>query len=404
MRKIHRRSRFSNLEFVACVVTICCCFWPWIIEAQNVTDNINSNVNSDNTTNVIHKSTYSSAITLIDVLFAAVLVTTGAFICFTYVKFVRMAGSIVGFYTLGCLTWIAMMNSNLGYSDYRNLMIPTIIGSLGAMFFLYFNRMNVYFVGILGGCAFGLTTLSIRDNGLFESSLFRLVYLVIFGLIGYGIICFYCPTKRIWPLCLSSALCGSYSIILGVDQMLRSGFTTAIIIYLDLNQSDANLLKYSVSGKIYGLLGGVFVLAAIGFFIQLKVLLPTMSPGQTSGNGPPAMRDDLEKIVYEMNPSIRQSIRSSKVDFRDMNQLVTANNSYSEKRDVEGPEIVNNARNIENDRVKLSKFDHSNSNYLRPNSAQIIEKDSNIGRYSIEIQKGNENECDGLIICLFRNR
>ncbi|RIB11074.1 hypothetical protein C2G38_135767 [Gigaspora rosea] len=148
MRKIHRRSRFSNLEFVACVVTICCCFWPWIIEAQNVTDNINSNVNSDNTTNVIHKSTYSSAITLIDVLFAAVLVTTGAFICFTYVKFVRMAGSIVGFYTLGCLTWIAMMNSNLGYSDYRNLMIPTIIGSLGAMFFLYFNRMNVSFVGI----------------------------------------------------------------------------------------------------------------------------------------------------------------------------------------------------------------------------------------------------------------
>ncbi|CAG8478360.1 27553_t:CDS:2 [Dentiscutata erythropus] len=283
MRKI-RRSRFPNLEFVVCVVTICC-FWPWIINAQDATDNVNSdnttdtnvNANPVNTTNV-SKSTYSSALTLVDWLFAAILIVTGALIGFSYIKFTRMAGSIVGFYTLSCLAWIEMLNSDPGYSDYRNLMIPFIIGSLGAMLFLYFNKVGVFFVGILGGCAFGLTTLSVK----------------------------------------------------GVDQILRSGFTTALIIYLDLNQEYSNILKYSINGKVYGLLGGVFVLAAIGLYLQWK-MIPSIMP-QTSGNSPPAMRDDLEKIVYEMNPSIRKSMRSSKLDFGDMNQLVTVNN---EKGDAE---------------------------------------------------------------------
>ncbi|CAG8592404.1 1013_t:CDS:2, partial [Dentiscutata heterogama] len=280
-----------------------------------------------------------------------------------------------------CLAWIAMLNSDPGISDNRNLMIPFIIGSLGAMLFLYFNKVGVFFVGILGGCAFGLTTLSVKDNGLFASYQYRLIYLAIHGLIGLGIMYIYCPTRRIWPLCLSSAFCGSYAIILGVDQILRSGFTTALIIYLDLNQSYSNILKYSVNGKIYGLLGGVFVLAAIGFYLQWKMLSPIMP--QTSGNSPPAMRDDLEKIVYEMNPSIRKSMRSSKVDFRDMNQLVTVNN---EKGDAEGPEIVNNIRYIENNNVKNSKFDLSNSCHTDPvqyieNYTNPTNSTSNIGKY-----------------------
>ncbi|CAG8448481.1 13420_t:CDS:2, partial [Cetraspora pellucida] len=178
--------------------------------------------------------------------------------------------------------------------------------------------------------------------------------------------CIYCPSRRIWPLCLFSSLCGSYAIILGIDQILRSGFTTAPVIYLDLNPLHANLLKYSVNGKVYGLLGGVFVLTSIGFYLQWKIIPPIMPPGHTSGNGPPAMRDDLEKIVYEMNPSIRQSMRFSKFDFKDMDHLITVNDSSAGKGDAGGSEIVNNTRYIQNEGGKNPKSDHSNSSYMNP--------------------------------------
>ncbi|CAG8850800.1 24815_t:CDS:2, partial [Racocetra persica] len=70
-----------------------------------------------------------------------------------------------------------MLNSEPGYNDYRTLMIPIIIGSLGSMLFMYFNKMGTFFVGLFGGCVLGLTTLSVKDNGLFGSYQFRLVYL-----------------------------------------------------------------------------------------------------------------------------------------------------------------------------------------------------------------------------------
>ncbi|CAG8713735.1 2327_t:CDS:1, partial [Racocetra fulgida] len=119
-----------------------------------------------------------------------------------------------------------------------------------------------------------------------------------------------------------------------------------------------------------------------------------MPPGHTSGNGPPAMRDDLEKIVYETNPSIRQSMRFSKFDFKDMDHLITVNDGYDKKGDAGGPEIVNKVRYIENDGVKNPISDHSNSSYMSPDPVQHIKNPtnspSNIEKNCPVIQEENE--------------
>ncbi|CAG8519234.1 6397_t:CDS:1, partial [Scutellospora calospora] len=119
-----------------------------------------------------------------------------------------------------------------------------------------------------------------------------------------------------------------------------------------------------------------------------------MPPGQTSGNGPPAMRDDLEKIVYEMNPSIRQSIRISKqFDIRDVDRLTTVDTGYSEKGDIEAPEIINNSRYIENNCVKSPKPDDNDDSYISKEPVQYIERNDEKGSKPTNSTSNIENVC-----------
>ncbi|CAG8519213.1 6396_t:CDS:2 [Scutellospora calospora] len=110
------------------------CFGSRVVDAQNV--------NPDNTTNVnVINYPDKTTLSLADVLLSVILIATGTLIGFAHIRFIRISGSIIGFYTLA---WVSMHNSEPVYSDYRNLIVPIIIGSLGAMLFLYFDQMGYW--------------------------------------------------------------------------------------------------------------------------------------------------------------------------------------------------------------------------------------------------------------------
>ncbi|CAG8748664.1 8021_t:CDS:2, partial [Acaulospora morrowiae] len=273
--------------------------------ASNSSRNNNDTTSGTNITLpiLVNPSAGSSSLSI---LLGGILILSGILVCLLFMKYIKIAGSIIGFYVWGSLAWILMANSEQpypGYGDNRDYLyfsVPIFIGEFqqrgNLVLAISFIKKNVSVA--LGGYAFGITLMSFKDSGFLPSHGLQLAFMSLFGTIGFAIMFLFKDNERIWPLALTSSFCGAYSIILGVDQFLNFGFTAAPVAFVDFNLQHAKLLRYNVNGKVYGLLGSIFVLAAIGFYVQFKIVFDYLQSGSQNPTDY-GMRDDLEKITYE---------------------------------------------------------------------------------------------------------
>ncbi|KAG0366101.1 hypothetical protein BC939DRAFT_440297 [Gamsiella multidivaricata] len=209
-------------------------------------------------------------ITISGTIVAIVLMVAGFLFAFFGHKFFKITLFLSGFYVCSTLAWIALKNfePSSGYgtnSQWIYLGVSAAAGLLGGGLFLCFWRLGFAALGAIAGFYLAIFILSWASNGVISSGVGRTIFIIAFVIIGI-VLTFFVERHVV---ILGTALVGSGSFFVGLDNFVHTGFSDAFIQFLSGKQTGfVNGNGYTVSGKIYGMLAGTLAMFVIGACFQ----------------------------------------------------------------------------------------------------------------------------------------
>ncbi|ORX83955.1 hypothetical protein K493DRAFT_320176 [Basidiobolus meristosporus CBS 931.73] len=142
------------------------------------------------------------------------------------------------------------------------MVVSIVSGLIGGFLFACLWKLGLLAIGGLGGFALSMFILSLKDGLLITNSTARYVFIGVFVVVGMVLIFFF--EKPI--LIVGTALIGSYSLVVGVDYFVRTGFTQQLLDFLN----GRGETFYHTTGAVYGMLASLAILFLVGVFVQFK--------------------------------------------------------------------------------------------------------------------------------------
>ncbi|KAF9348615.1 hypothetical protein BGX26_012984 [Mortierella sp. AD094] len=207
-------------------------------------------------------------ITVSSTIVAIVLMVAGFLFAFFGHKFFKITIFLAGFYVFATLAWIALRNlepSN-GYgsnSEWVYIGVSGAVGLLGGLLFLCLWRLGFAAIGGIAGFYLAIFILSWASSGVISSGTGRIIFIVAFVILGI-ILTFFLDRHVI---ILGTAIVGSGSFFVGLDNFIHTGFQEAFTTFLAGNHS-AFSSEYNVTGKVYGMLAGTLGMMVVGACFQ----------------------------------------------------------------------------------------------------------------------------------------
>ena len=126
-----------------------------------------------------------------------------------------------GFFVFSIIGFAILTKTNAGEGNPNVLLWGSVaIGILGGLLAIFIYRLGVALLGALGGMALAGWILSLKAGGLLTDDTQRIIFVVVFALVGAIAIHF--AEKPIIILC--SSFSGAYSICYGIDTFTRLGY------------------------------------------------------------------------------------------------------------------------------------------------------------------------------------
>ncbi|KAG0349043.1 hypothetical protein BG005_011206 [Podila minutissima] len=212
----------------------------------------------------LHKITVSSTIV------AIVLMVAGFIFAFFGHKFFRVTLFLSGFYVCATLAWIALKNlePSGGYgsnAQWIYIGVSGAAGLIGGAFSICFWHLGFAAIGGVAGFYLAMFILSWSTTGVISSGIGRTIFIIAFVIIGI-VLTFFVERHVV---ILGTAIVGSGSFFVGLDNFINTGFSEAFTAFLGGNHTA--LIGgggYEVTGKVYGMLAGTLGMMVIGACFQ----------------------------------------------------------------------------------------------------------------------------------------
>ncbi|KAF9096678.1 hypothetical protein BGX27_001097 [Mortierella sp. AM989] len=209
-------------------------------------------------------------ITVSGTIVAIVLMVAGFLFAFFGHKFFKITLFLTGFYVMSTLAWIALKNAEpaAGYgtnSQWIYLGVSGAIGLLGGGLFLCFWRLGFAAIGAIAGFYFAIFVLSWSSSGVISNGTGRTIFII--ACVIVGIVLTFFVERHV--VIIGTAIVGSGSFFVGLDNFIHTGFSDAFIEFLSGKKT--GLIGgdgYHVSGKIYGMLAGCLTMMVVGACFQ----------------------------------------------------------------------------------------------------------------------------------------
>ncbi|KAF9165692.1 hypothetical protein DFQ27_005531 [Actinomortierella ambigua] len=228
-------------------------------------------------------------ITISGSIIAIVLMVAGFLFAFFGHRFFRITLFLAGFYVLSTLAWIALSNIEPKDNLWNNrewiyLGAAGAAGIIGGALFLCFWRLGFAAIGAMAGFYLAVFILSWKDSGVITNTVPRVAFIAIFVIIGI-ILTFFIERHVV---IIGTAIAGSGSFFLGLDNFVKTGFGNALNAFLDGNFDVTN---YHVTPQVYGMLGGTLAMMVVGACFQYwkhrGSFIPKSHRNQTPAYHPP---------------------------------------------------------------------------------------------------------------------
>ncbi|KAF9584494.1 hypothetical protein BGW38_006250 [Lunasporangiospora selenospora] len=208
-------------------------------------------------------------ITISGTIVAIILMAAGFLFAFFGHKFFRITLFLSGFYVFSTLAWIALKNAEPanGYgsnSQWIYLGAAGAAGILGGALFLCFWRLGFAAIGAIAGFYFAVFILSWANSGVISSGVGRTIFIIAFVIIGI-VLTFFVERHVV---ILGTAIVGSGSFFVGLDNFVLTGFSDAFTAFLSGKKTAFGGDGYTVSGKVYGMLAGTLAMMVVGACFQ----------------------------------------------------------------------------------------------------------------------------------------
>ncbi|KAF8945524.1 hypothetical protein BGZ47_002469 [Haplosporangium gracile] len=209
-------------------------------------------------------------ITVSGTVVAIVLIAAGFIFAFFGHRFFKITLFLAGFYVFSTLAWIALSNARPGADGYGAntqwvyLGVTAVAGLLGGGLFLCFWRLGFAAIGAIAGFYLAMFILSWSSNGVISNGTGRTIFIIAFVIVGI-VLTFFVERHVI---ILGTAIVGSGSFFIGLDNFVHTGFANAFTAFLSGNKNAFGGNGYEVTGKVYGMLAGTLAMMVLGACFQ----------------------------------------------------------------------------------------------------------------------------------------
>lgn len=209
-------------------------------------------------------------ITVSGTIVAIVLMVAGFTFAFFGHKFFKITLFIAGFYVMSTLAWIALKNAEPanGYgsnAQWIYLGVSGAAGILGGALFLCFWRLGFAAIGAIAGFYLAIFVLSWQTGGVISNGTGRTIFIIACVIIGI-VLTFFIERHVV---IIGTAIVGSGSFFVGLDNFVHTGFSDAFIQFLSGKANGfISTGGYHVSGKVYGMLAGTLAMMVVGACFQ----------------------------------------------------------------------------------------------------------------------------------------
>lgn len=201
------------------------------------------------------------------VVVGVILLVIGFLYCFFGRKLYNLTlfilGSIIGSYIAFVVLNRAEPPSGYTSEPSTNtliiLLVALAVGFIVGILLICCSTVAIWLLGLVAGMALANFILALGDGGLIKNDAGRIVFIVIFAILGLILACIFEEVIII----LGTAFIGAYAIILGIDMFANTGFRLSVRAFLDGT-------PYSTSRDIYLMLGGLIGLFIVGSFVQYR--------------------------------------------------------------------------------------------------------------------------------------
>lgn len=166
-----------------------------------------------------------------------------------------------GFYVFSIIGYTILTKANAANGNPNVLLWGSLgIGILGGILAILVYRLGISLLGALGGISVALWILSLKAGGLLTDDTQRIIFVVVFALVGAIVIHF--AEKPV--IILASSFAGAYSICYGIDTFVNLGYAGRL---KDAFNSGIDYAQLNTEAKEIGWQLGLLLAANIILFI-----------------------------------------------------------------------------------------------------------------------------------------
>jgi hypothetical protein len=206
-----------------------------------------------------------SDLTVQAILIGIICIVVGLFFCFSGLKLFRTACYIAGFLFFSNLASILVQrfDSQNSITDTFLLIICIVVGIIGGFVAQAFWQLGVALIGAVGGIAAAVTLLSLNIGTAIDSDWGRIVFIVVFSIVGAVLILMF---ER--PVLIgATAVSGATVAIFGLDVYVKTGYADALISFLqEIAGGDSPTTNFT--GGVAAMAIAVVVLSIAGAYYQ----------------------------------------------------------------------------------------------------------------------------------------
>ena len=189
----------------------------------------------------------------------------GTFLSFFGTKLFKYALFFAGYLVFSMITYFILITFRVN-NNLVLILVPFVVGTIGGLIAWKLWKFGVSVIGFLGGAFLAVLILGLKTGGVIESVIGKLIFVVVFGIVGAIVIqLFERPA-----LIVSTSFAGSYLVFFGIDLFVRTGFSNSynsIVLQITNGQS----ATYELSGSVIGMLVGVVLMTLIGCLAQYRM-------------------------------------------------------------------------------------------------------------------------------------
>ncbi|KAI8892940.1 hypothetical protein BC833DRAFT_625349 [Globomyces pollinis-pini] len=203
-----------------------------------------------------------------DFIFAILSILIGALLIFSGLKVFRATLFILGFFFFSNLSYGLLLRyepaGGYGQRTWILLLVPFAIGILGGILSRTIWKFGISLAGFLGGMTVAMMILGVKENGLIENDVARLIFIIVFGIAGAVLVNIFEKPSLIG----GTSLIGSYALFFGLDYFLKTGFR-ATVKGLLTGTTSVGEIQYQPTAVLL-MLAGVVVFTGVGIAYQYR--------------------------------------------------------------------------------------------------------------------------------------